>query len=121
MADNLRENLEIQYGNAVMPMSFFSTVSAAPSRLADFAEWRFIDPDASTPAALIVGLTTDTNSPQDPADAPLGLAPYTHVIWVVIKLDPKTSCVVQALDGDQPNAHETARRTADQASDRGCL
>lgn len=151
MQDNLRENLAIMYNGNVMPMLFFAKVSAAPSKLMDAAEWRFSNPGVVQPTALIVGLLTDTNNdqslvppgtdnPPDSTDPAPGTSASacnggdnaggggdtpppddTHLIWVIIKLDPTQSCVIDSIDGTDPNSHEAARKVADQAQDWGCV
>lgn len=127
MEDNLRENLALQYSGGIMPMLFFAKVSAAPSKMMDIAEWRYSDVNSDIPISLIIALTTDTPGDQEPNGdpwVPPTLSPsglYNHIIWVVIKLDPTQSCVVDTIDGNSSNAHDNARKVADEAQDWGCV
>lgn len=113
--DNLRQTLAIRSSEGEVQLDLFKTVSPAPSRLGDDAEWEL---RGDLPIAVIVRLNTDS--------APLSqIRPsfenYNQSSWVVIKLDPQASCVVNTADVLAPHSLENARQIAYKAQEYGCL
>lgn len=78
---------------------------------------------------MIVQLTTDSDPGQNtngPSSAPVDPSPgtsYSTLTYVVVKLDPQASCVVQNVDGtkDKSAGLSQAHKFAEQAQSMNCI